>query len=207
MKKVLFLLPSLDVGGMERVLITLSGKLAAKGYQVTVMLLSDRAALKDELDRRVRLVIKEPKRHLGQNLPYIRHKLYDDGMWETRASAEALYRYYIGDEHYDVEIAFFRGLCAKIVSGSTNPSAVKLAWVHNDYRLAKGYANNFRGKQAVFDAYARFDKVICVSKQAREGFLAVVGDTGNTCTIYNMLPVDEIRQKAQEPVALKNKRA
>lgn len=40
-------------------------------------------------------------------------------MWETRASAEKLYQYYIGLEHYDVEIGFFRGLPTKIISGGS----------------------------------------------------------------------------------------
>ena len=200
MKRILFVLPSLAVGGMERVLITLANRLCASGYDVTVMILDDITDLKDQLDERISLIRRPYKKHLGSRIPYIRHTMYDDGMWETRADAEELYLYYVRDKKYDVEIAFFRGLCVKIISGSTNRRSVKLAWVHNDFRRAKGYDNNFRNIDEVKKAYSRFDRVICVSEQAREGFEEVVGDTGNTHTIYNMLPINEIVAMSREKV-------
>ena len=202
MKKVLFVAPSLVVGGMERALVTLANRLVQSEYDVTILMLDTEDALAFELDPRVRLIKKPYKDHFGRKIPYIRHKLYDDGMWETRTDPEKLYRYYIGDEKYDVEIAFFRGLCVKIVSGSTNRGAVHLAWVHSDFRRAKGYQNNFSDMRQVFDAYQSFDRVVCVTEEAREGFVKTVGDTHNTVTIRNMIPTREIRRKAEEPVRL-----
>ena len=200
MKKILFVTPSLRMGGLEKLQVTLANKLAQSGYDVTVMTLDTGNDLGDALDSGIRLFRKEYKKHPGKKIPYIRHKLYDDGMWETRAKPEELYRYYVGDEKYDVEIAFFRGLSVKIISGSTNPSAVRLAWVHNDFRKAKGYQNNFRDMRQVFDAYAAFDHVVCVSEQARQGFLETIGDTDNTVTVYNMLLSDDIRRLSKEPL-------
>ena len=183
---------------MERVLVTLANRLAKSEYEVTLLLLSDITDLSVELDSRVRVTYKPPKSHLGCHIPYVRHKLYDDGMWETRATARQLYEYYVDDGRYDVEIAFFRGMCVKIISGSNNRDAVHLAWVHSDFRLAKGWQNNFRSIAEVHEAYTRFDKVICVSEQAKEGFAAAVGDTGNLIRIYNMLPVRDILRKAKQ---------
>ena len=202
MKKVLFVAPSLTVGGMERVMAALADKLVQNEYDVTIMLLDTDDALKEELDPRVRVIKKPYKDHFGRNIPYIRHKLYDDGMWETRAAPEKLYRYYIGDEKYDVEIAFFRGLCVKIVSGSSNKDAAHFAWVHNDFRRAKGYQNNFSDMRQVFEAYSRFDKVVCVSKEAKDGFVETIGDTDNLTIIYNMLPVEKIIDRAKEDAPL-----
>ena len=236
MKKILFILPSLGVGGLERVQVTLANALVHRGYDVTVMVLGNVTDLADELDERVHFVYKPPKRHLGNRTPYIRHKFYDDGMWETRASAKQLYDYYVGDEKYDVEIAFFRGMPIKILSGSPRGSKKsttiskksvgthlkdekntdfdseivgrsRLAWVHNDFERATGYLNNFKNMKEVFAAYARYDHVVCVSKQAAEGFKKTIGDTGNITTIYNMLPVETIRELAKEGAQLHIKRA
>lgn len=234
MKKILFILPSLGVGGLERVQVTLANNLVQHGYDVTVMILSPVDDLKDELDKRIHFVYKPPKKHLGNKIPYIRHKFYDDGMWETRTSAKQLYDYYVGEEQYDVEIAFFRGMPIKIISGSPkgrkcgttiskksvgtyvgekNHTDFKdkivghLAWVHNDFKQATGYKNNFKNMQEVFNAYASFDHVICVSKQASEGFKATIGDTGNIEIVYNLLPVGRIRVLAEESVSLKIKKA
>lgn len=202
MKKILFIAPSLTPGGMERMLVTTANRLAAHGYDVTVMILDDITELKDELDERVTLRRKPYKTHLGQKIPYVRHKLYDDGMWETRATPRQLYEYYVGGERFDVEIAFFRGMCVKIVSGSANKDAAHLAWVHNDYRRACGYQNCFRTMGEVYEAYRSFDHVVCVSKEAQTGFEEVVGDTHNTTVIYNMLPIDDILRKADEPASI-----
>jgi glycosyltransferase involved in cell wall biosynthesis len=227
MQKILFILPSLAVGGLERVQVTLANKLAGAGYDVTVMILAPIDELKAEIDQKVHLVYKPYKDHLGKKLPYIRHRFYDDGMWETRASARELYEYYVSKDHYDIEIAFFRGLPIKIVSGGAGNKAQRfqteigvhrkkftpisakslctekadtkyLAWVHTDFRKAVGYKNNFKSLEDVHSAYAKFDKVICVSQEAQAGFREVIGDTNNLTTIYNLLPVEEIKQKAEQ---------
>ena len=197
MKRVLFILPSLTVGGLERVQVTIANKLVQNGYDVTVMTLNPADDLRVELDKRVHYIYKPSKQHIGNRIPYIRHKFYDDGMWETRASARQLYDYYVGDEKFDVEIAFFRGLPVKIISGSPNRDAKHIAWVHSDPSKAGGFSNNFKSTQDAFDAYQTFDKVVCVSKQAAAGFEKAIGKTDNIEIIYNMLPVNEIIEKSK----------
>ena len=201
MKKILFVLPSLTMGGLERMQVTLANSLCRAGYDVTVMILQDNRALADELDEQIRLIVKEDKQHLGKSIPYIRHKLYDDGMWEKRASPATLYNYFVGKEKYDVEIAFYHGLTTKIISGSLNKNAVHIAWVHNDFSKITNYRFNFRNVEEVRKAYRTFDHVVCVSEAARQGYLDVIGDTGNTCTIYNMLPVKAIQRRAKEKIS------
>lgn len=199
-KRILFILPSLALGGLERAQVTLANSLQRAGHDVTVMMLEEKNELGDELDRRVTLFRKVYKQHFGKKLPYIRHKFYDDGMWETRATPEELYRYYVGDEVYDVEIAFYHGLCVKIISGSANKDAVHLTWVHNDFTKIRSYQFNFKNLGDVRAAYRKFDKVVCVSESARKGFITAIGDTGNTVTIYNMLPVAGIRRLSKEEI-------
>ncbi|MBO4897366.1 MAG: glycosyltransferase [Clostridia bacterium] len=206
MKKVLFLAPSLGIGGMERVLITIANKLSENGYDVTVMTLNPDMSLADKLSPKVKVCRKPYKEHFGNRIPYIRHKFYDDGMWETRASAKTLYKYYVGDEKYDVEIAFFRGLCIKIISGSVNKNAAHLAWVHSDFLKCKGIGNNFKSFDDVKKAYNMFDSIVCVSKQARESFTEKIGRSENVYTIYNPLPVNEILELKEKECPLKKDR-
>lgn len=212
LKKVLFILPSLAVGGLERVQVTIANQLCKQGYDVTIMILEPVDTLKTELDSSIRLIYKPYKKHLGLKIPYIRHKFYDDGMWETRATPEQLYQYYIGEEQYDVEIAFFRGLSVKIISGGRKKrrntdfekqNIVRLTWVHTDFKRATGYANNFKSMQAVYNAYSLFDHIICVSEEAKKGFTEVIGVTENLTTIYNLLPIESIKEKAQKPPSVR----
>lgn len=232
MKKILFVLPSLNIGGLERVQVTLANKLVGRGYDVTVMTLDPGEDLRYELDERVHFIYKLPKPHpIMSRIPYIRHRFYDDGMWETRASAKKLHDYYIGNEQYDVEIGFFRGLPIKIISGGAEKKAQRfrgnrcapkkdtdfreivvprekpktkyIAWVHTDFRRAGGYSNQFRNIKEVFEAYRSFNHIVCVSNEAKQGFIETIGDTGNLTTIYNMFPVDEIIRKGDEQPTVK----
>lgn len=201
MKKILFILPSLTMGGLERTQVTLANALNRIGYGVTVMILDNNVELANELDESVRLVYKPYKNHPGKKIPYIRHKLYDDGMWETRATPGQLYKYYVGNEKFDVEIAYFHGLSVKIISGSTNREAVRLAWVHSDFKKIRSFGFNFKNFSDVQRAYKSFDKVFCVSEQAKKSFIEIIGDTGNTEVVYNMLPAEQIRRLAQEKLS------
>ncbi len=199
MKKILFIIPTLEIGGLERTQVTIANWLTASGNDVTILLLNDIDTIKDELDPRVKLIHKDYKKHIGQKIPYIRNRFYDSGFWETRASAKQLYRYYIEKEKYDVEIAFFRGLPIKIISGSTNREAKHFAWVHSDFRKARGYLNQFRNHNEARKAYEMMDAVVCVSNQTKDGFIDTFGDTRNLRVIYNMLPVERIIQQAKQP--------
>ena len=199
MKKILFVLPSLRMGGLERVQVTFANLFAASGYDVTVLTFDDGQALASELLPSVRFVYKPPKPHpIGKRIPYIRHRLYDDGLWETRASAKRLYKYYVGNDKFDVEIAFFRGRSVKIISGSSNPDSIKLAWVHNDYSLCGGVTANFKSEDLLKKAYTAFDCVITVSKLAAEKFRERIGFSGQIRTIYNPIPINDIVDKSLE---------
>ncbi len=205
MKKILFILPSLKLGGLERVQVTIANALANRGHDVTVMIFNPVFTIQNELSDKVRFIYRPPKKHLGQKIPYIRHVWYDIGLWETRASARTLYDYYVGKEKYDVEIAFFRGRSVKIISGSRNSNAKKLAWVHSDFSKCKGITANFHDLEEVKKAYAVFDKIVCVSKQAEREFQKKIGIT-ETTTIYNPVSVDALRQKAALPCDFNKKR-
>ena len=203
--KILFIVPSLTVGGMERMQVTLANALYRIGYDITIMLLNPVYDLADDLDNGIRLIYK-PYREFPvcRRLKYI-WTFYDDGVWERRASSKKLHKYYVGKEHYDVKIAFFRGLPVKIL-GFREKNVKHLAWVHNDFQKAVGYANNFKSLEAVKKAYSNYDRVICVSKEAQCGFEKVIGNTGNLSTVYNMLPIEEIKKKAEESPAIPSKK-
>ncbi len=206
MKKILFILPSLVIGGLEQVQVTLANALAKRGHDVTVMTFDPGDDLANKLDSRVHFVYKKPKYGFMKMVPKIRC-FFDDGVWETRARSKALYRYYVGRSKYDVEIAFFRGRSVKILSGGQKKrSTVRLAWVHSDFRCSDGYAANFKSADEAPKAYKSFDRVVCVSKQAAEGFTEIIGDTENITTVYNMLPITEIRIQAQDSACVETPR-
>lgn len=211
MKKILFVTSSLGIGGMERVLVDISNSLVQCNYDVTIITYIENTgdSWLVDLDKRVHFRYIPPREFkLKNRLPYI-HRFYKKNLWETRTSGKALYRYYVGTKNrYDVEIAFCRGMAVKIISGSTNKKSVKLNWIHNDYTLVdpKTITNSFKNMEDAKKAYQAFDKVVAVSRQAREKFIEVIGYAEKTTTIYNMLPIESIIQKSSMPCPVLKKR-
>lgn len=199
--RILFMLPGLPIGGMERMLVSLANALSRRGHKVSVVTYNVHRELADELLPEVRFIQKSLKPHpIMKRIPWVRHRWYDDGMWETRTSPESLYDYYVGKEKYDAEIAFFRGLSIKTLSAKRKEDKLprRLAWVHSDFSKAKGWNYNFANLASVQKAYLSYDHVICVTNLAKRGFIETVGDTGNLDTIYNLLPIQDIIAKSLE---------
>lgn len=210
MKKILFVTESLNIGGMEKVLVDIANALVQRNYDVTILLYmpNSKDNLQKQLDPKIKLILKERKPFkIFRKTPYIR-RYYRNYKWEKRTSARSLYKYYVGKARYDVEIAFYRGPSIKIISGSTNRSSKKIAWVHTDFKLCdpKSITHFFNNLEEVKSAYKKFDKIVCVSNKAKESFIDVIGCKEETTTIYNMIPVEDIIQKSKEPCTQRKQR-
>lgn len=206
-KHILFVTESLGRGGMETVLVNISNALVQCGYFVTILCYDSNDVLKSDLDDNVSYIFK-PRREfkLMNRIPHIRRYYnYKKAAWEHRVSARSLYGYFVGREHFDVEIGFYRGPSIKIVSGSKNRDSLKMAWVHTDFKLCdkRTIIGWFNSIEEAKGAYEKMNKVVCVSEQARKSFEDVIGCRKKTTTVYNLIPTEKILSKCQEscPVA------
>lgn len=206
-KRILFVTESLTRGGMETVLVSIANNLAAKDFDVTVLCYDPRDTLVPDLDAKINYIYKPRKEfRIMRKLPYIK-RFYKskNAVWEHRASARALHKYYVGNEKYDVEIGFYRGPSIKIISGSTNKKSKKLAWVHTDFKLCnpKSILGWFNNNEEVIAAYGKTDNIVCVSEKARESFIETIGHSEKTVAVYNMIPSEKILEKSREEAPLK----
>lgn len=205
-KKILFVTQALIYGGMERVLINIANILCEKGYDVTILCYDPRNHLLPELNPLIHYIYKKRREFkILSKIPYIRRFFrYKKAVWEHRASAKKLYKYYVGKEKYDVEIGFYRGPSIKIVSGSTNKKSKKLAWVHTDFKLCnpKSIVSWFNNIEEVKTAYNKMDNIVCVSDKARESFNEVIGLKDKSVTVYNLIPSNKVINKSFEENSL-----
>ena len=209
-KRVLFVTESLARGGMETVLVTISNALVKRGYDVTILCYNPLDELRKDLNPAVRYIYKPRREFKVMNrIPHIRRYYnYRKAAWEHRVSPSTLYKYYVGNEKYDVEIGFYRGPSIKIISGSTNKESIKIAWVHTDFKLCDirtvvGWFNNLDEAKK---AYGKMDKIVCVSDQAKNSFSDVIGHKDKTTTVYNMISTSKIEKLKAEPCPLKKRR-
>lgn len=209
-KRILFVTESLARGGMEKVLVNISNALVQRGFEITILCYDSSDALRKELDSNIRYIYK-PRREfkLMDKIPHVRRYFnYRKAAWEHRVSASALYKYYVGAEKYDIEIGFYRGPSIKIVSGSTNKTSKKLAWVHTDFKLCDqrtiiGWFNSLNEAKI---AYGKMDNIICVSEKAVESFIDVIGYPEKTTTVYNMIPLKTIAKMSAEVCPVEKKK-
>lgn len=179
---ILFLMESLTGGGAEKVMGTLINNLDRNLFRVTVQTMYASQS-ENLLAPGIRYKTNScPKTRLGK-------KLFS---WWLRLCGEAnlLYPLYIRGD-YDIEVACLECGATKYLSGSTNRNALKLAWVHCDLEK-KG----IRPTAKLRRIYGRYDKVICVSDDARSAFLRLFGSSPASCVLPNVTDEQEIRSKA-----------
>ena len=103
-------------------------------------------------------------------------------------------------EHYDVEIAYLEGPCARIVSGCSDTSTKKVGWIHIEQRTKKWAAGSFRSYREALDCYNALDKIICVSRTVKEDFLRFIPVKSEPIVLYNTNESEKILAKSRENV-------
>lgn len=191
MKKLLFGITSLTIGGAERVLVDLANELCEK-YEITIFTIYPNGEFEKNLSNKIKLKSLYNKQY--KQLNKIQKVLIPLRVWLQQKS---IYKKYIKND-YDVEIAFLEGAITRIFS-TKNDKTTKIAWVHND--ISRVFGDNIKSKIKKFvdkKIYSKFDKLIFVSKDNMEKFEKVYNNTVPKEVIYNYVNSDNVISKAQE---------
>lgn len=187
MKKVLFLIHDMGQGGAEKVLVNLVNNMDYSKFDITVMTLFD---------------IGENRQFLGQNVKYKtwRKKLIPGNSHLMKLfSPEQLHRLII-KEHYDIEVAYLEGPCARVISGCNDSNTKKLVWIHIEQHSTKRAAASFRNVAEAKRCYRRFERIICVSKTVKQDFRQALQIPVPHEVLYNTNESDKIIKLSQETV-------
>lgn len=192
MKRILFLINTLGIGGAEHVLIDIANEMANRGFHVTVQTIFDCGAYKNSLSDKVQY--RKGIYCLPGKLAAVQYRFL------CLLSPEILYKLIVKGQH-DYEVAFLEGLPTKVISGCSNTKVRKIAWVHTD--LFSFYRNEyvFGSQEKNKRCYEVFDKIVCVSKEARAGFVKRMGNHTGLRVQYNPINKLAIFQKALEKPA------
>ena len=183
MIKILFFIDGITGGGAEKVLRTLVNNMDQSKFEVTVQTLED-VDPTQYLAPGIRYkAINRCKTPFGRKLMHYWVRLCAELKW--------LYPLYIKDD-YDIEVAYLECAPTKILSGSTNQKAKKIAWLHCD--LEKRGMDNPEKAKAWYD---RFDKVVCVSETVKRSFHKIISSDTEACILYNVNDETDILQKAE----------
>lgn len=188
MIKILFFIETLNGGGAEKVLQNLVNAMNKSEFDITVQTLYPDEAAKNLADE-IKYKYCYPSAS-GLNQLVMR--------LET-AFGLTYPRHIKGD--YDIEVAYLECGSTKIMAGSTNKKAKKIAWVHCD--LSKKFADSADFPAKAQKIYDKFDSIVCVSQSVKAGFEKLFGKNERISVIYNTVNDKEIIRLADADTVVK----
>lgn len=188
MKKVLFLIPTLDKGGAENVLVNLVNNMDYSKFDITVQTLFDKDSQKGILSPEISYKSYLYKQFKGNS------RLF------SRIPATLLYKHIV-KEKYDIVVSYLEGPTAHIISGCPYESTKKVAWIHVELDNDKSFSAGFKSKNTAINAYSDYDKIVFVADTVKKQFETTAGKFfPQGVTLYNTVDSNLIVSKSKEPV-------
>ncbi|MBR3241545.1 MAG: glycosyltransferase [Parasporobacterium sp.] len=186
MISVLFLIPTLDRGGAENVLVDLVNHMDQNKFRITVQTLFDKDSQKHRLKEGI------------EYKSFLYKQFHGNSRIMARIPAGLLYRIIVR-KRYDVVVSYLEGPTTHIISGCPYADSKKVAWIHSAHDRGRGFSAGFRSKAAAIKVYKELDKIVCVAKTVKDK----IDETAetlftNSCVLYNTINAQEILQRSQE---------
>lgn len=188
MKKILFLIHDLGQGGAEKVLVNLVNNMNKTIFDITVMTLFDYGENRQFINSDIKY-----KTWCSKMIPGNSHLM-------KILSPSKLHNMIIKD-HYDIEVAYLEGPCARIISGCSDPSVKLVSWIHIEQHTAEKSAFSFRSIEEARKCYSKFNKIVCVSKTVEEDFKKTLSVDVSYDVLYNTNESKKIKQASRESVS------
>lgn len=199
MKKVLFLINTLNGGGAEKVLVDTVNSLDANKYDITVQTVYDIGIFKEKLAENIKYktIIKSKNKVIRRILSKVLISFF---------GSRFIYNRFVFAD-YDYEIAFLEGLPTKIISSSADINSKKYAWVHTDLINNPNSWRFFGSVENESIAYKKFDKIFCVSNSVKDAFEKKYGSSNSLHILYNIVNdttiVELSKEAANVPTTIK----
>lgn len=196
MKKILFGITSLTLGGAERVLVDVANKLSEK-YEITIFTLYSGGELEASLNSNI-------KRKTIYNTSYAELSNIEKKKisFKLLLFKKQLYKQQVAG-NYDIEIAFLEGPITRLFAVK-NKKVRKIAWIHNDISLVFGQGiQSIMKKWLEKRCYKAYEKLIFVSKDNLLSFEKCFKVDTPKQVIYNYINSKNVKEKALEKLEIK----
>ncbi|WP_415325237.1 glycosyltransferase [Chryseobacterium sp. MMS23-Vi53] len=193
--KVLFRHRSMEMGGVEKVVLSMFNNLSRDKFDFTICLNINQGELRNEFPPYVRKVFITKGREDLSKRPFIQKiQLVRRNLKLKQAEKDPRIADKLLGEKYDVEIATTYAIY-KAVLNSTNKNSKKIAWLHSDLTLP-GF-NPYR--EEIFNNMKQFDYIIYGSQQCKdaldEKFPNEKFPPGQV--VLNAIPIEDLKSKAK----------
>ena len=190
MKKILFSAYSLDIGGIEKALITLANYLQEKGYDITIVLEKKQGVFLQELNSKIRLVEYTPDD--SQNI--LKRKL------NNLAKRVKFYLRYKNKFDFSASFATY-SMMGSVVSRIASKN--NCLWCHADYLTL---FNDNKAEVIKFfkdRKYNKFKNIVFVSEEGKNSFLKIFPQMAKrTVVCNNLIDYKQIEKLATEKIEI-----
>lgn len=196
-KKILFVHWALVCGGAERALFDLIRLMDKEKFDITVFTLKTDGEWKNRfIEEGIRVIdpysnLKPSKRILGKIRNVVRLKKIDS---IQKNNGKGLVDYCCG-EKFDLIIAYAIFDFCKEAAFQKNTKSIK--YIHGNVESNIPYQKRILTNPQYLD---KFDRIICVSEDAKKAFVRMYKDTHNIMGILNPIYYPEIFNKASKKI-------
>ena len=186
MKKILFLIHDLGVGGAEKVLVSLVNHMDRTKFDITVISLFGGGVNEQFLAPHIHYRAVWPKAIPGNS------KLM------KLLTPQQLHRLCV-KERYDVEVAYLEGPAARVISGCPNPKTKLFCWIHSE-QPPHAASGSFRSYKEAKHCYEHFNNMVFVSDGIQRTFLSTFPSIKRAVIRYNTIESEKILALKDEAV-------
>lgn len=191
MKKILFSAYSLDIGGIEKALVSLTNRLQEKGYEITIVLEKKQGIFLEEISPKIHIIEYTPdesKNIIKRKIKNLIKRIKFSMKYKNKFDFSACFATYSN--------------VASFVSRTASKNSC--LWGHADYLTL--FDNQKEQVKKFFQEkkYNQFKNVVFVSKEGKESFVKIFPEMKEKTIVCNNLIEDEkIKEMAKESIELK----
>ena len=197
--KILFRHRSMEMGGVEKVMLSILNNLDPEKFEMTVLLNLNQGELRNEFPSHVRKVfLTDGKEDFSKNRFFQKIQLLQR-KWKLekfRKNPDIIDKDYL-KENYDIEIAMTYNDFESVLS-SSNKNSKKIGWFHSEIDLPKLQPL----VPKILGHFPQFDHMVYCSEKIMQIMHRTYPNLQYPpeSVIINAVPVDEIRKKSEEKI-------
>ncbi|MBF8457736.1 glycosyltransferase [Kaistella sp. G5-32] len=198
--KILFRHRSMEMGGVEKVMLSVLNNLDQEKFEMTVILNLNQGELRNEFPSHVRKVyLTDGKEDLSKNILLQKLQLLKrkTQLEKLRKNPDIIDKKYLKEE-YDIEIAMTYNDFESVLN-STNKNSKKIGWFHSEINLPKLQPL----VPSILEHFPQFDHMIYCSEKIQKIMHEVYPTLQypKESVIINAIPIEEIKKKAKEKIS------
>lgn len=201
--KILFRHRSMEMGGVEKVMLSLMNNLDREKFEMTVCLNLNQGELRDEFPSHVRKVyLTDGKEDFSKNKIIQKIQLFQrrQKLEKLRKNPEIVDREYL-KENYDIEIGMTYNDFEPVLN-SSNRNSKKVGWFHSEIQVPKLQPL----VPKILEHFPQFHYMIYCSEKIKNLMHEHYPNLNypKESVIINAIPIEEIKQKANADFLLPN---